>query len=691
MASNIKEIYINKLTLEDMELGVGQVTQVRGGRQVVRTKINAQNFPYDETRTLGQRLTSIQADLGKAENLINQLAQANTKSETIVNNVERIKNEAIQKLNGILNVVNTITDAKAAVESKTAEASNYAASASSSLAQANSAVSSANAVLVEINKVGSEVKDFKISLQSVIENLNKQVLKAETLNAKIEDAKTKFAAIELKLTNIQPTLEAIDKAKEDATAAANKAKASEDKAKEYYELAEQKKNEWASMTKGPKGDAGPAGPAGPTGPQGIQGPVGPQGAPGPKGDMGPAGPQGATGPKGDTGGGITSYSGRSSFPAVGNANDLYIDASSKIIYRWTGTSYEPLVSGGSEGSVVTATTSRAGIVQLSSSVYETSETMAATPKAIKITYDLARTAADGLSSKWSAVAATTSQVGIVRLNSSVSANNEVEAATPKAVKQAYDLAAEAKSIAESHTGGGGSAPLASSSTPGIVKIKHTYNDTSTDAAASCYALNKLYNDLRNSGGGSGSGGDANTLQGKSPSQSASGNSIVARDSSGSIRATQGLFTAISLSEASDNGTPSDYTKIAIIGSGNYIGYMNFSKLKQQLGGGGAVNTNDFYKLQQRNASKIYRNDYVSNGIINMSSADNALVSFTSNGVMRITGTTIGQNGIIVVVNANRITGFAPDLKFRQVPTGLGLVETFAYFHCNENYIAMGRA
>lgn len=688
MASNIKEIYINKLTLEDMELGVGQVTQVRGGKQVVRTKINAQNFPYDETRTLGQRLTSIQADLGKAENLINQLAQANTKSETIVNNVERIKNEAIQKLNGILNVVNTITDAKAAVESKTAEASNYAASASSSLAQANSAVSSANAVLVEINKVGTEVKDFKISLQSVIENLNKQVLKAETLNAKIEDAKTKFAAIEAKLTNIQPTLEAIDKAKEDATTAANKAKASEDKAKEYYELAEQKKNEWASMTKGPKGDAGPAGPVGPTGPQGIQGPVGPQGAPGPKGDIGPVGPQGAPGPKGDTGGGITSYSGRSNFPAVGNENDLYIDASSKIIYRWTGTSYEPLVSGGSGGSVVTATTSRAGIVQLSSSVYETSETMAATPKAVKLTYDLARTAADGLASKWSAVAATTSQIGIVRLNSSVNANNEVEAATPKAVKQAYDLAAEAKSIAESHTGGGGSVPLASSSTPGIVKIKHTYNDTSTDAAASCYALNKLYNDLRSSGG-SGSG-NASTLNGRSPSESASASTVVLRDTSGSIRATQGLFTNIALSEVTDLGVISDYTKVMVF-SGNYVAYTTIGKIKQQIGGGSAVNTNDFYKLQQRNAPKVYRNDYISNGIINMAAADNALVTFTSNGVMRITGTTVGQNGIIVVVNANRITGFAPDLKFRQVPTGLGAVETFAYFHCNDNYIAMGRA
>ena len=41
---NIKSLYINKLTLEDMELGVGEVIQTRGGKQVVRTKINAKKF-----------------------------------------------------------------------------------------------------------------------------------------------------------------------------------------------------------------------------------------------------------------------------------------------------------------------------------------------------------------------------------------------------------------------------------------------------------------------------------------------------------------------------------------------------------------------------------------------------------------------------------------------------------------------
>ena len=67
---NIKSLYINKLTLEDMELGVGTIIQTRGGKQVVRTKINAKNFPFDENRTLAQRLDAITEDLERAEKLV---------------------------------------------------------------------------------------------------------------------------------------------------------------------------------------------------------------------------------------------------------------------------------------------------------------------------------------------------------------------------------------------------------------------------------------------------------------------------------------------------------------------------------------------------------------------------------------------------------------------------------------------
>ncbi|MBG6242228.1 MAG: hypothetical protein EKE20_10195, partial [Candidatus Symbiopectobacterium sp. Dall1.0] len=60
--------------------------------------------------------------------------------------------------------------------------------------------------------------------------------------------------------------------------------------------------------------------------------------------------------------------------------------------------------------------------------------MAATPKAVKAAYDLA-------SGKYSAQDASTRQKGIVRLSSATNSNDETMAATPKAVKAAYDMAA----------------------------------------------------------------------------------------------------------------------------------------------------------------------------------------------------------------------------------------------------------
>ncbi|MFA2045259.1 tail fiber protein, partial [Escherichia coli] len=57
-----------------------------------------------------------------------------------------------------------------------------------------------------------------------------------------------------------------------------------------------------------------------------------------------------------------------------------------------------------------ATTTRKGIVQLSSAINSTSETLAATPKAVKAAYDLAN-------GKYTAQDATTTQKGIVQLSS----------------------------------------------------------------------------------------------------------------------------------------------------------------------------------------------------------------------------------------------------------------------------------
>ncbi|EHJ5566914.1 phage tail protein [Salmonella enterica subsp. enterica] len=80
-----------------------------------------------------------------------------------------------------------------------------------------------------------------------------------------------------------------------------------------------------------------------------------------------------------------------------------------------------------------ATLNEKGFTQLSSATDSTSESLAATPKAVKAAYDLA----DG---KYTAQDASTAQKGIVQLSSSTDSNDEGKAATPKAVKAAYDLA-----------------------------------------------------------------------------------------------------------------------------------------------------------------------------------------------------------------------------------------------------------
>jgi len=78
-----------------------------------------------------------------------------------------------------------------------------------------------------------------------------------------------------------------------------------------------------------------------------------------------------------------------------------------------------------------ATLAAKGMVMLSSAINSSSETQAATPKAVKAAYDLAnRTQPD----------ATLAAKGVVMLSSATNSSSETQAATPKAVKAAYDLA-----------------------------------------------------------------------------------------------------------------------------------------------------------------------------------------------------------------------------------------------------------
>ncbi|MDF8780867.1 tail fiber protein [Escherichia coli] len=90
-----------------------------------------------------------------------------------------------------------------------------------------------------------------------------------------------------------------------------------------------------------------------------------------------------------------------------------------------------------------ATTARKGIVQLSSATNSTSETLAATPKAVKAAYDLAAgKAPSNHTHSWEQITnvpvASLTVRGITQLSSATNSTSETLAATPKAVKAVMD-------------------------------------------------------------------------------------------------------------------------------------------------------------------------------------------------------------------------------------------------------------
>ncbi|MFJ3292034.1 tail fiber protein [Enterobacter asburiae] len=125
-----------------------------------------------------------------------------------------------------------------------------------------------------------------------------------------------------------------------------------------------------------------------------------------------------------------------------------------------------------------ATLKEKGFTQLSSATDSTSETLAATPKAVKAAYDLAN-------GKYTAQDATTAQKGIVQLSSATDSTFETLAATPKAVKMAYDLA-----------NGKYTAQDATTAQKGIVQLSSATDSASETFAATPKAV-KAANDNAN--------------------------------------------------------------------------------------------------------------------------------------------------------------------------------------------------
>ncbi|HDV1985643.1 TPA: phage tail protein [Escherichia coli] len=131
-----------------------------------------------------------------------------------------------------------------------------------------------------------------------------------------------------------------------------------------------------------------------------------------------------------------------------------------------------------------------GFTQLSSATNSTSETLAATPKAVKIAYDLAN-------GKYTAQDATTARKGLVQLSSATSSTSETQAATPKAVKAAYDLAAGKAPVSHTHPWSQiTDVPAASLTVKGTVQLSSATNSTSETQAATPKAVKAAY-DLAN--------------------------------------------------------------------------------------------------------------------------------------------------------------------------------------------------
>ncbi|CAM6313552.1 TPA: tail fiber protein [Escherichia coli] len=149
-----------------------------------------------------------------------------------------------------------------------------------------------------------------------------------------------------------------------------------------------------------------------------------------------------------------------------------------------------------------ATLTAKGFTQLSSATNSTSETLAATPKAVKAAYDLAAGKAPvSHTHPWSQItgvpAASLTAKGTVQLSSATDSQSETEAATPKAVKAAYDLAAGKAPVSHTHpwsqiTG----VPAASLTAKGTVQLSSDINSTSEILAATPKAVKAAY-DLAN--------------------------------------------------------------------------------------------------------------------------------------------------------------------------------------------------
>ncbi|EDA3138263.1 phage tail protein [Salmonella enterica subsp. enterica serovar Joal] len=144
------------------------------------------------------------------------------------------------------------------------------------------------------------------------------------------------------------------------------------------------------------------------------------------------------------------------------------------------------------------TLTQKGIVKLNSATDSTSTMEAATPSAVKAAMDKANAAATANHTHvWNQIIGvpdgTLTQKGIVKLNSATDSTSTTEAATPSAVKTAMDKASAAAPANHTHAWGQiTGVPDGTLTQKGIVKLNSATDSTSTTEAATPSAVKAAY-------------------------------------------------------------------------------------------------------------------------------------------------------------------------------------------------------
>ncbi|EKE2789249.1 tail fiber protein [Salmonella enterica] len=144
------------------------------------------------------------------------------------------------------------------------------------------------------------------------------------------------------------------------------------------------------------------------------------------------------------------------------------------------------------------TLTQKGIVKLNSATDSTSTTEAATPSAVKAAMDKANAAAPANHTHaWNQITGvpdgTLTQKGFVKLNNATDSTSTTEAATPSAVKAAMDKASAAAPASHTHAWGQiTGTPDGTLTQKGIVKLNNATDSTSTTEAATPSAVKAAY-------------------------------------------------------------------------------------------------------------------------------------------------------------------------------------------------------